>query len=383
MQAKPNKKPNRPLFSSGPCPKPITWTASELSNAIVGRSHRSKIGRQQLQHALSMTRELLQLPDDYLLALVPGSDTGAFELAMWSLLGQRGVDVLAFESFGKDWLQDIKYHLKLKDVNFYEAPYGELPNLLQVNPHRDVVFVWNGTTSGVRIPNGEWIADNRQGLTLCDATSAIFAMKLPWTKLDVITYSWQKVLGGEAAHGMLILSPRAVERLETYQPPWPIPKLFRLTTDKALKKDLFEGATINTPSMLCVEDYLFSLNWAQSAGGLSGLIERTQKNYELIQNWVQETNYIDFLAKDFISRSSTSVCLRITDQEFVKKTVDMQRELCKKLCQLLEDERVAYDINGYRNAPPGLRIWAGPTVEADDIKDLLPWLEWAIKSLIK
>ncbi len=271
----------------------------------------------------------------------------------------------------------------MKDVNFYEAPYGELPNLLQVDPHRDVVFVWNGTTSGVRIPNGEWIADNRQGLTLCDATSAIFAMKLPWTKLDVITYSWQKVLGGEAAHGMLILSPRAVERLETYQPPWPIPKLFRLTTDKALKKDLFEGATINTPSMLCVEDYLFSLNWAQSAGGLSGLIERTQKNYELIQNWVQETNYIDFLAKDFISRSSTSVCLRITDQEFVKKTVDMQRELCKKLCQLLEDERVAYDINGYRNAPPGLRIWAGPTVEADDIKDLLPWLEWAIKSLIK
>lgn len=381
MQAKPIKKPNRPLFSSGPCPKPVTWTVAELSNAIVGRSHRSKIGRQRLQHALSMTREILQLPEDYLLALVPGSDTGAFELALWSLLGLRGVDVLAFDSFGKDWLQDIKYHLKLNDVNFYEAPYGELPNLSQVDTHRDVVFVWNGTTSGVKIPNGEWIANNRQGLTLCDATSAIFAMELPWTKLDVITYSWQKVLGSEAAHGMLILSPRAVQRLESYEPPRPIPKLFRLTKDKVLKKDLFEGATINTPSMLCVEDYLISLNWAQSVGGLLGLIQRTQANYALIQSWVQKTDYIDFLAKDPITCSTTSVCLRISDPEFVKKPVNIQRELCKKLCQLLEDERVAFDINGYRNAPPSLRIWAGPTVEADDIKDLLPWLDWAVKSV--
>ena len=379
MQTKPIKKPNRPLFSSGPCPKPVSWTVAELSNAIVGRSHRSKIGQQRILHALSMTREILQLPDDYMLALVPGSDTGAFELALWSLLGQRGVDVLAFESFGKDWLQDIKSHLKLNDVHFYEAPYGELPNLSQIDPHRDVVFVWNGTTSGVKIPNAEWIADDRQGLTLCDATSAVFAMELPWTKLDVITYSWQKVLGGEAAHGMLILSPRAIQRLESYKPPWPIPKLFRLTIDGALKKDLFEGATINTPSMLCVEDYLYSLNWAQSVGGLSGLIERTQKNYELLQNWVQETDYIEFLAKDPISRSSTSVCLRITHQEIVKQSIDSQRELCKKLSQLLEAEQVAFDINGYRNAPPGLRIWAGPTVEAEDIKDLFPWLEWAIK----
>ena len=379
MVDEPIQKPKRPLFSSGPCPKPVAWNIAELSKAIVGRSHRSKLGRQRLQSALSTTRELLQLPEDYLLAIVPGSDTGAFEMAMWSLLGQRGVDVLAFDSFGKDWMQDVINHLNLNDVKCYEAPYGELPDLTRVDSKRDVVFVWNGTTSGVRVPDGAWIADDRQGLTLCDATSAIFAMQLPWEKLDVITYSWQKVLGGEAAHGMLILSPRAVERIETYQPPWPIPKLFRLTKDKNLNNDVFEGATINTPSMLCVEDYLFSLRWARSVGGLSGLIQRTQANFALIQTWVEQSDDIDFLAKDPTLRSPTSVCLRITNQDFVTQAETTQRELCKKICHLLENEKVAYDINGYRNAPPGLRIWCGPTVEAEDIKNLLPWLGWAIK----
>ena len=383
MVDKPKQKPSRPHFSSGPCPKPNTWNVGVLSDAFVGRSHRSKQGCQRIQSALSLTRKLLQLPDDYLLAIVPGSDTGAFELAMWSLLGQRGVDVLAFDSFGKDWLTDITEFLKLDDVVRYEAAYGELPELTQLDGQRDIVFVWNGTTSGVKIPNGDWIADDREGLTICDATSAVFAMQLPWTKLDVITYSWQKVLGGEAAHGMLILSPRAVERLESYQPPWPIPKLFRITKDEKINLELFNGATINTPSMLCVEDYLYSLNWVQSEGGLQGLISRTQTNFDEIKNWVKDSDAVDFLAKELALCSPTSVCLRITHPYFVNQSDDMQRDLCKKLSQLLEDESVAYDINGYRNAPAGLRIWCGPTVEVDDIKALIPWLEWAIKSVIK
>ena len=378
MTNKPIQKPTRPLFSSGPCPKPQSWNAAALSNAFVGRSHRSKLGHQRLKSALRKTREILQLPEDYLVAIVPGSDTGAFELSMWSLLGQRGVDVLAFDSFGKDWLKDITTYLKLSDVNCHEAEYGELPDLTKVDCNRDVVFVWNGTTAGVKIPNSDWINDDRDGLTLCDATSAIFAMELPWEKLDVITYSWQKVLGGEAAHGMLILSPRAVQRIETYQPTWPIPKLFRLTKDGSLNKNIFDGATINTPSMLCVEDYIFSLDWARSVGGLQGLIQRTQANFALIKTWVEETQGIEFLAKDPLLCSSTSICLRITSQDFINQTEDKQRKLCKKICNLLEDEKVAYDINGYRNAPPGLRIWCGPTVEAEDIKNLLPWLDWAI-----
>ena len=382
MSVKPTNKPNRPLFSSGPCPKPSTWNAAVLSHAFLGRSHRSKPGRLRLQKALTLTRELLQLPDAYLLAIVPGSDTGAFELAMWSLLGQRGIDVIAFDSFGKDWLIDVTNHLKLKDVHCHESTYGELPELSRIDGERDTVFVWNGTTSGVKIPNAEWISDNRSGLTLCDATSAVFAMQLPWEKLDVITYSWQKVLGGEAAHGMLILSPRAVKRLESYQPPWPIPKLFRLTKGKKLINRVFDGATINTPSMLCVEDYLNSLNWAQSKGGVSGLIQRTQTNFDLVSDWVEKTEYIEFLATDSELRSPTAVCLKITASGFKNEPESSQRNLCKKICQLLEDEGVAFDINGYRTAPPGLRIWCGPTVEAEDVKALLPWLNWAIESVI-
>ena len=379
---KPRQKTNRPFFSSGPCPKPSTWNVDELSKAFVGRSHRSKLGQQRIQSALSLTRELLKLPEDYLLAIVPGSDTGAFELAMWSLLGQRGVDVLVFDSFGKDWLTDVTQFLKLSDVVCHEAVYGELPELTEVDFRRDIVFVWNGTTSGVRIPNGDWITDDREGLTLCDATSAVFAMQLPWAKLDVITYSWQKVLGGEAAHGMLILSPRAIERLKSYQPTWPIPKLFRLTTDGKMNMDIFHGATLNTPSMLCVEDYLYSLKWAQSVGGLEGLISRTQTNFNIIHDWVKHTDTVEFLAKDTALCSTISVCLRITHPDFANQPEDIQRDLCKKLSQLLEDENVAYDINGYRKAPAGLRIWCGPTVEADDIRSLIPWIEWAIKIVI-
>ncbi|TAN50222.1 MAG: phosphoserine transaminase [Methylococcaceae bacterium] len=374
---RPTDKPLSPFFSSGPCAKRPGWTPSALNDVCAGRSHRSKSGKAKINQAMSLTRRLLGLPDDYLVGIMPGSDTGAVEAALWSLLGARGVDVLAWESFGEGWVTDIVKQLKLSDVNVYQADYGELPDLTQVDGDRDVVFTWNGTTSGVCVPNGDWISDARAGLTICDATSAAFAMELPWHKLDVVTYSWQKVLGGEGAHGMLILSPRAVARLESYTPPWPLPKLFRLTQKGKLNAGIFQGDTINTPSMLCVEDYLDALQWAESIGGLDGLIQRARSNFNLIAGWVEKTPWVDFLARVPETRSCTSVCLNIVDAAFSQLPHEQQADFTKKLAALLDKENVAYDINGYRDAPPGLRIWAGATVEAEDVRRLLPWLDWA------
>lgn len=322
---------------------------------------------------------LLGLPDDYRIALVPGSDTGAVEIALWSLLGERGVDVFAWESFGLDWVKDILTELKLSDVRRFEAPYGQLPDLAQANFDRDVVFTWNGTTSGVKVTNGDWIAAERGGLTICDATSAVFAMELPWEKLDVVTYSWQKVLGGEAAHGMLILSPSAVARLEDYQPSWPIPKLFRLTKNGRLNEEIFAGATINTPSMLCVEDYLHCLDWAESVGGRSALIERSEASLAVIAAWVARTPWVDFLAEREAIRSNTSVCLKIVSEDVLACSDDEQRAFATALAGRLKQEGVAYDINAYRTAPPGLRIWTGATVETSDVELLLPWLDWSFE----
>ncbi len=373
---KPTTKPENPLFSSGPCPKRPGWSLNNLQHALLGRSHRSSPGKKKLAEAIDRTRNLLQLPDDYRVGIVPASDTGAMEIALWSLLGQRGVDLLAWESFGSGWINDVVNQLKLDDVNHLEADYGQLPDLKKVNFENDVVFVWNGTTSGVKVPNGDWISTARKGLTICDATSAVFAMPLPWEKLDVVTYSWQKVLGGEAAHGMLILSPRAVARLESWSPPWPMPKLFRLTKGGKLNEGIFRGATINTPSMLCVEDYLDALKWAESAGGLNGLIERSQKNLKVVENWVEETEWIDFLAEERETRSNTSVCLKIIDRWFTSQSLDQQTVIIKKMVTLLEQEKAAFDIESYRDAPPGLRIWCGATIESSDLEYLMPWLDW-------
>ena len=374
---KPTELPARPFFSSGPCAKRPGWTPDVLRDAVLGRSHRSRTGHARLKTLLTLSRDLLKLPEDYRIAVVPGSDTGAFELALWSLLGARGVDCLAWESFGLGWVSDLRTHLKLNDLRVFTAGYGELPDLSQVDWHRDVVFTWNGTTSGVRVPDGNWIDTNREGLTLCDATSAVFAMPLPWPKLDVVTYSWQKVLGGEAAHGMLILSPRAVARLESYTPPWPLPKLFRLVKNGRLMEDVFDGATINTPSMLCVEDQVDALCWARSLGGLDVLIERCADNLAAITRWVQATPWAAFLAGREETRSSTSVCLSIVDPWFAAQTDEARWTIVKKLCGLLEQEHAAYDIAAYRDAPPGLRIWCGATVELEDVERLLPWLDWA------
>jgi phosphoserine aminotransferase len=374
---KPADKPERPYFSSGPCAKRPGWSPAALSEVCAGRSHRSKPGKARIKETLDRTRQLLNLPEDYVIGIVPGSDTGAVEMALWSLLGARGVDVLAWESFGSGWVTDIVKQLKLQDVRVFQADYGELPDLAKVDCDRDVVFTWNGTTSGVRVPNGEWIAADRAGLTICDATSAVFAMELPWDKLDVVTYSWQKVLGGEGAHGMLILSPRAVARLESYTPPWPLPKLFRMTSKGKLISGIFEGDTINTPSMLCVEDYLDALKWAEAVSGVPGLIQRTQANFGLIDDWVAKTPWVDFLARVPETRSTTSVCLKIVDPAFTRLPAEEQAAFAKKLAGMLDKESVAYDIGAYRDAPPGLRIWAGATVEAEDIRRLLPWLGWA------
>lgn len=374
---KPSLKPANPCFSSGPCPKRPGWSTEALQSALVGRSHRSKPGKQRLNDAIELTRQVLGVPDDYLIGIVPGSDTGAVEMALWNLLGERGVDVLAWESFGQEWVTDIIDVLALEDARNFAAPYGELPDLSQVDFGRDVVFVWNGTTSGAKLPNAEWISDERTGLTICDATSAAFAMLLSWDKLDVTTFSWQKVLGGEAAHGVIILSPRAVARLEAYTPPRPLPKLFRLTKKGKLIKGIFEGATINTPSMLCVEDYLDALNWAQSVGGLAGLCTRSEANLQTLASWVSTTPWIEFLAANPEQRSSTSICLKLTADWFVALDEEAQAGITKKMSSLLDAEGVAYDINGYRNAPAGLRIWGGATVEASDLAALLPWLEWA------
>ncbi|HEX4890199.1 MAG TPA: phosphoserine transaminase [Alphaproteobacteria bacterium] len=374
---RPDIRPGKPHFSSGPCAKHPGWSLENLKQACLGRSHRSKPGKAKLAEAINRSAALLGMPRDYLLAIVPASDTGAVEMALWSLLGARGVDILAWESFGSGWVTDVTKQLKLKDVRVFEADYGALPDLSQVDKDRDVVFTWNGTTSGVRVPDGGWIAADRGGLTICDATSAAFAMDLPWDRLDVVTFSWQKVLGGEAAHGMLALSPRAVARLESYSPSWPIPKLFRMTSGGKLTKDLFQGATINTPSMLAVEDYLSALNWAESIGGLRTLIARADTNLKIIADWVARTPWIDFLALDPAIRSNTSVCLRITDPWFQALDGEGQAKAAKQVAALLEAENIAYDVDSYRDAPPGLRIWAGATVEAADLAALLPWLDWA------
>ena len=373
---KPVMKPARPEFSSGPCAKHPGWKPENLTNAVLGRSHRSKPGKARLKEAIDRTREVLEVPADYLIGIVPGSDTGAVEMAMWSMLGPRPVQVLAFESFSKDWATDALKQLKL-DPEVLDAPYGKLPDLSKVRPDTDLVFAWNGTTSGVRVPNGDFIAADREGITICDATSACFAQRLDWPKLDVVTFSWQKVLGGEAAHGVLILSPRAVARLESYSPPWPMPKLFRMTKGGKLNAEIFDGATINTPSMLCVEDYLDALKWASSVGGLHGLQARADANFAVIEAWVKKTPWIDFLAEDPKTRSNTSVCLKVVDPRIAALPADAQADFAKKLAGLLEKEGAALDIGGYRDAPPGLRIWCGSTVEASDLDALTPWLDWA------
>jgi phosphoserine aminotransferase len=373
---KPSRKPARPEFSSGPCAKRPGWSLDALAGAVLGRSHRAKVGKERLKAVIDRSRALLSLPADYRLGIVPASDTGAIEMAMWSLLGPRGVDVLAWESFGQGWVYDVKEQLRLP-ARVHEAEYGALPDLSAVDFERDVIFTWNGTTSGVRVPNGDWIPRQRGGLTFCDATSAVFAMQLPWEKLDVVTWSWQKVLGGEAAHGMLALSPRAVARLESYTPPWPLPKIFRLTKGGKLNQGIFEGETINTPSMLCVEDYLDTLGWAKSVGGLKALMARADANAKVIADWVARTPWIDFLAKDPSLRSNTSVCLKVVDPAVMKLPADAQASFVKGIAAALEKEGVAYDIDAYRDAPPGLRIWCGSTVEASDVAALTQWLDWA------
>ena len=373
----PSVRPGNPNFSSGPCSKRPGWSLEHLKEAVLGRSHRSQPGKERLREVLDRTRGLLDLPDDYHVAIVPGSDTGAMEMAIWSLIGARGVDVLAWENFGLAWVTDIVKQLKLDDIRCFEAAYGELPDLALVDCDRDVVFTWNGTTSGVCVPDGEWIADNRAGLTICDATSAVLAMALPWEKLDAITFSWQKVLGGEAGHGMLILSPRAVARLESHQPLWPLPKVFRLTKGGKFNAGIFAGETINTPSMMCVEDALDALRWAESIGGSPAMIEKSKANLARLTTWVGETGWIDFLSADAATRSNTSVCLKIVDPSFLKLDDERRWQVIRAMVARLEAEGVAYDINGHREAPPGLRIWCGATVEADDLEALTPWLDWA------
>ena len=373
----PAVRPARPFFSSGPCAKRPGWTSEALKGALVGRSHRSNPGKAKLKDAIERTTTLLGLPAGYRLGIVPASDTGAVEMALWSLLGARPVDLFAWESFSEDWVTDTVKQLKLKDARVFKAPYGEIPDLSQYNPAHDAVFVWNGTTSGVKVPNGDWIAADREGLTICDATSAAFAMDLPWDKLDVVTFSWQKVLGGEAAHGMLILSPRAVARLESYTPPWPLPKIFRMTKGGKIVEGIFEGETINTPSMVAVEDYLDALAWAENIGGLKGLIQRSNDNLHVLEQWVAKTPWAGFLAKDGTIRSNTSVCIAITEPAFVALADEAKAEKIKKMCAVLEKEGVALDIAGYRAAPPGLRIWCGATVDRADIEALAPWLDWA------
>ena len=375
--AMPGVRPAIPHFSSGPCAKRPGWSLQALTDAVLGRSHRSKIGKAKLKRAIDLTREVLQVPADYRIGIVPASDTGAMEMAMWSLLGARPVTMLAWESFGEGWVTDVAKQLKLKDVTTLKAGYGELPDLAKVDPATDVVFTWNGTTSGARVPNADWIAADRQGLTICDATSAAFAQVLDWPKLDVVTFSWQKVLGGEAAHGMLILSPRAVERLTSYTPPWPLPKIFRLTNGGKPIEGIFAGETINTPSMLCVEDYLDALQWAKSLGGLKALVARSDANAKVIADWAARTPWIDFLAKEPAIRSNTSVCLKVVDPTVLKLPAEAQAAFVKNIGSALEKEGVAYDIDAYRDAPPGLRIWCGATVERSDIEALTPWLDWA------
>ncbi|MEQ1942347.1 phosphoserine transaminase [Mesorhizobium sp. VNQ89] len=377
---KPGLRPATPNFSSGPCAKRPGWSPDALKDAALGRSHRAKIGKTKLEQAIELTREVLRVPAGYRIGIVPASDTGAVEMALWSLLGERGVDMLAWESFGEGWVTDVVKQLKLADTRTIKAPYGALPALGQIDFDRDVVFTWNGTTSGVRVPNSDFIPADRKGLTICDATSAAFAQDLDFAKLDVVTFSWQKALGGEGGHGMLILSPRAVARLESYKPAWPLPKIFRLTSNGKLIEGIFKGETINTPSMLCVEDYIDALNWAKSIGGLDALIARADANTKVISDWVSKTSAVEFLAVSEDIRSNTSVCLTFADPDVANLDDAGQQAFVKGFVALLETEKVAYDIAGYRDAPPGLRIWCGATVETSDVEALLPWLDWAFET---
>lgn len=375
----PEVRPQNPQFSSGPCTKRPGWSLEALNDAALGRSHRASIGKSKLKHAIDLTRTVLGVPDDYRIGIVPASDTGAFEMAMWSLLGERPVSMVAWESFGSGWVTDVVKQLKLADASIHTAPYGEIVDMAALDYDHDVAFTWNGTTSGVKMPNGDMIPNDRQGLTLCDATSAAFAQNLPFEKLDVVTFSWQKVMGGEAAHGMLILSPRAVERLENYTPAWPLPKIFRLTKGGKLIEGIFEGATINTPSMLCVEDYIDTLEWGQSLGGRDALLARCDANAQILHDWVDQTHWVQNLAVDPQTRSNTSVCLSIVDPDIAALDETDQRAFVKRMTTCLEKEGVALDIGGYRDAPPGLRVWTGATVEKSDLEALTPWLDWAFE----
>jgi len=375
--AKPAQRPTMPHFSSGPCAKRPGWNPQNLKDALLGRSHRAKVGKARLKQVIELTREVLEVPAEYKIGIVPASDTGAVEMALWSLLGARPITTIAWESFGEGWVSDIIKELKVKDVTQLHAAYGDIPDLSKVDTDTDVIFTWNGTTSGVRVPNADWIKADRKGLTICDATSAAFAQPLDWKKLDVVTFSWQKALGGEAAHGMLVLSPRAVERLETYKPAWPLPKIFRMIKGGKLNAGIFEGETINTPSMLCVEDYLDALNWGKSIGGLKALMARADANTRVLADWKARTPWIDFLAKNPAIRSNTSVCLRIVDPAITSLTSDLQGDFCKKLVALVEKENAGFDFAHYRDAPAGLRIWCGATVEAKDVELLTQWIDWA------
>ena len=382
MIKKPNKKTNRPLFSSGPCAKHPNWSITNLDISALGRSHRAKKPKELIELSINLTSEILEVPADYKVAIVPASDTGAFELAMWNVLGHVGIDVLAWESFGKGWVTDIISQLKLTDINKLEADYGSLPDLLSVNMDRDIVFTLNGTTSGVKVPNLDWISDHRKGLTLCDATSGLFAQRVDWKKLDITTFSWQKVLGGEAQHGIIILSPRAIERLNTYSPPWPLPKIFRIKKAGQVDESIFTGSTINTPSLLCVSDYVDALKWAREIGGLNKLISIAENNLEIIKEWVNENEWVSFLAKDKDTLSNTSVCLQLSLSDQITHDIDISH-LSKLIQKKLEEEGVGYDLGSYRDAPPGLRIWTGATIDPEDIKILLSWIEWAYFSVLE
>lgn len=375
--SKPDKLPNNPCFSSGPCAKRPGWNLSHLQDALVGRSHRSDAGRKKLAEVIDRSAAILGIPEGWKVGIIPASDTGAVELALWSLLGSRPVDILSFDSFSAEWVKDVTQQLELAQTRVIAADYGELPQLQAIQWDRDVVIVWNGTTSGVKMPNGDFIPEDRKGLVICDATSAVFAMEMPWEKLDVVTWSWQKVLGGEAAHGMIALSPKAIARLEGEYQPRPLPKIFRLTKNGKLDEKIFRGDTINTPSMLCVEDALDGLQWAETIGGLPALIARSQENLKVVTEWVEKTTWLEFLCKEEANRSNTAICLKITDPWFQQYPVDKQRQIIAQMAAILEKENAAYDIASYREAPPGLRIWGGATVESDSIRDLLPWLDWA------
>lgn len=378
---RPTTKPHNPCFSSGPCAKRPGWTLDALKGGLFGRSHRASVGVKRIQDVIEKSKTILGMPKDYHLAIVPASDTGAIELAMWSLLGPRGVDVLGWEVFGKMWVIDVTKQLKLNDVRTFEAPFGALPDLSQVDTDRDVVFTWNGTTAGVKVPNGDWIKSDRKGLTICDATSAVFAMDMPWDKLDVVTWSWQKVLGGEAAHGMLALSPRAVERLESYTPPWPMPKIFRITKNGKLFDEPFEGKTLNTPSMLCIEDQLDALRWAESIGGLQALLKRSAANLKAVEEWIGKTDWAEFLAEREETRSNTAICFKVVDPWFTAKDKETQLKIIKETEKMLDKEGIAYEVANHRDSPASYRLWGGATVETSDIKSCLEWINWAYQSV--